>query len=320
MDAVVNVTLPVFAIILAGGAAGRAGLLGPASSEALNAFVYWIAMPPLLFQAMAGSPVHEVLHLPFIGAFLGGVLAVWGIAAAVGRLTQRAPAGVATMQGMAAGFANTGYMGIPLFVAAFGQAGLAPATLATVVLSAAGIGIAVVGLELGAEARHGLGPALAHVGRALICNPLVMAPLLGLLWSVAGLPIPAPAATLFRLLGQAAGPCALFAIGLFLASRPFAGQWAEVAWICALKLLVQPAVTWVLATRVFALDPFWAASAVILAALPTGALVFVVAQNYRTYVDRASATILVSTIASVATMAALMAFYGERIAVEIGSF
>ena len=319
MDAVLNVALPVFAIILAGAAAGRARILGPASSEALNAFVYWIALPPLLFLAMAGSPVQQVLHLPFIGAFLGGALAVWGLAAAAGRLVQRAPPGVLTMQGMTAGFANTGYMGIPLFVAAFGEAGLPPATLATVVMSAVGIGIAVVGLELSAGERRGLGRAMRDVGRTLVRNPLVMAPLIGLLWSTAGLPVPRPAATLFQLLGQAAGPCALFAIGLFLAARPAAGRWAEVGWICVLKLLAQPAITWVLATRVFALDPFWAASAVILAALPTGALVFVVAQTYQTYVERASAAILVSTIASVATVAALMAFYEGCLAVETGS-
>ncbi len=84
MSAVVNVALPVFAIILAGWLAGKLRLLGQDSSEALNAFVYWFALPPLLFLAMARSAVSEILHWPFIGAFLGGILAVWVLGAVIG--------------------------------------------------------------------------------------------------------------------------------------------------------------------------------------------------------------------------------------------
>ena len=58
--------------ILAGVLAGKAGILGQSASEALNKFVYWVALPPLLFLAMARTPVAEILHWPFIGAFLGG--------------------------------------------------------------------------------------------------------------------------------------------------------------------------------------------------------------------------------------------------------
>src|SRR5690606_8782982 len=67
MSTVINVALPVFAIILAGYGSGKVGLLGQASSEALNKFVYWIALPPLLFLAMARAPVAETLNWPFIG-------------------------------------------------------------------------------------------------------------------------------------------------------------------------------------------------------------------------------------------------------------
>src|SRR5690606_27894378 len=66
MSAVINVALPVFAIILAGYGSGKLGLLGQASSEALNKFVYWIALPPLLFLAMARAPVAETLNWPFL--------------------------------------------------------------------------------------------------------------------------------------------------------------------------------------------------------------------------------------------------------------
>lgn len=309
MSAVVNVVLPVFAIILAGYLSGRTRLLGQASSEALNKFVYWIALPPLLFLAMAQSSLDRILHWPFIGAFLGSVLVIWAAAALIGRLVHRARPAVLTMQGMSASFSNTGYMGIPLFAAAFGEAGLPPATLATVIMSAVSIGIAVASLEL-TESSGGLRRAIRDVARALGTNPLVMSSVAGMAWSEAGLPLPLPLVNLCQLTGAAASPCALFAIGLFMASRPLAADLAEVGWISAMKLFAQPLVCWLLIATLFPMEPFWAASALILAALPTGALTFVVAQQYGVYVERTSAVILVSTVVSVVTLSALLAIYG----------
>lgn len=311
MSAVVNVAIPVFAIILTGYLAGRLRILGDAASEALNRFVYFFALPPVVFLGMARRPLVEILNWPFIGAFLGAMLAVYAMAWAIGFLLHRERPAVLSMQALNACFANTGYMGIPLFLAAFGEAGLAPAILATVIMSAVMVGLAVVILELVQSAGNGPGRALLDVGKALLRNPLVMATVAGMAWSVAGLPVPVPVDNLGSLLGASAGPCALFAIGLFLAGRPLAADLAEIGWIVALKLLWQPLLTWWLAFRVLPLDPYWAASAVILAGLPTGALTFVVAQQYRVYVERTSAAILASTVVSVVTLSALLATYAH---------
>lgn len=312
MSVVINVALPVFAIILAGFLAGRARILGDTASEALNAFVYWFALPPLLFMAMARTTVSQVLNWPFIGAYLGGVLAVWALAALVGAVVHRASPAVMVMQGMNASFPNTGYMGIPLFAAAFGAAALAPALLATVIMSAVAVGLAVILLELTSQRGHGLGKALGGVAMALVRNPLVVAPALGLGWSGAALTVPVPVANLFQLLGASASPCALFAIGLFMASRPLAADLAEVGWISVLKLLWQPFVTWGLAVWLFPMDAYWTASAILLAALPTGTLTFVVAQRYGVYVERTSGVILVSTVLSVVTLSILLAIFGPQ--------
>jgi malonate transporter and related proteins len=316
MDTVINVALPVFAVILIGVAAGRVGLLGRAQSEALNAFVYWIALPALLFLTMATTPLDAILNLPFIGAYLGGMAAVWLIAVAIGAVLHRRSGPELVMQGMNAGFSNTGYMGIPLFIAAFGrERGLPPSSLATVMMSAACVGIAVVALELTLRRGAGLGQALKDVGLAVVRSPIVTAPALGIVWSAAHLPVPQALATLLQLLGAAASPCALFAIGLFLAGqRRLHSGIVEVGWIAALKLGLQPLITWMLATLVFTMDPFWAAGAVLLAALPTGTLTFVVAQTYGVYVERTSAVILVSTVVSMVSLSLLLAFYAPRFA------
>ena len=313
MDVVVTVALPVFAIVVAGFVAGRTGVLGSAASETLNRFVYWIALPPLLFLAMARAPVEDVIHVNFVGAYLGGLLAVWAIGSGLGWAIYRDNAAVTTMQGMNASFSNTGYMGIPLFAAAFGQAGLAPASLATVIMSAVAVGIAVVSLEVSGS-RRWLVPAVLHALLALARNPLVVSPLAGLLVSLADLPVPLAVARLFELMGAAASPCALFAIGLFLAGQRLGGDLVEVGWISVLKLAWQPLITYFLTITLFPMDPFWQVSAVLLAALPTGALTFVVAQRYGVYVRRTSTAILVSTILSVPTLSLLLAVYAPRFA------
>ncbi|AWJ83714.1 transporter [Azospirillum sp. TSH58] len=315
MSVVINVALPVFAIILAGVLSGKAKLLGPASSEALNKFVYWMALPPVLFLGTAKRSVAEIFNGPFIGAFLGSMLAVYALGALLGWLIHRERTQIQCMQGLNACFSNTGYMGIPLFLAAFGPDRLAPAILATVIMSAIMVGIAVIWLEFANSQGGGIGKALRDVGRALVKNPLIISTALGLAWSVflSGMPVPRPIAIYCDLMGASAGPCALFAIGLFLATQSLKANLLEVGWISALKLVVQPALAWLLIQTLFPLDPFWAGSAIILAGLPTGALTFVVASQYRIYVERTSAAILMSTIASVVTLSFLLATYAPSL-------
>lgn len=316
MRAIVDVVLPVFGLILAGFVAGRFKILGQESSEALNRFVYWFALPPLLFLGMARAPVSDVANVPFLAAYLGGVAAAFALIAGVGRLLFPGRAAELALAGMVGTFSNTGYMGIPLFMTAYGPGGMLPVVISTVINSAIMVGGAVAWIELAEGKSERAVDVLADIGKALAGNPLVVAPLAGIAASAAGLVIPAPLATFGDLLAAAAGPCALFAIGLFLASRPLGSlvrgrKAVEVGWLIAVKLLVQPLATWALCA-VLGMDPFWTAATVILAALPTGALAFVVASKYAVYVERTSAVILASTVVSVATLSALMILFAGR--------
>ncbi|MEW5726729.1 MAG: AEC family transporter, partial [Pseudomonadota bacterium] len=150
---------------------------------------------------------------------------------------------------------------------------------------------------------------LAEVGKALARNPLILSSFAGLAWNALGLPLPRPLVNLCQLMGSAAGPCALFAIGVFLAGRPLRFSWGEIGWMVPLKLVAQPLLTWALIATLFPLDRFWTGAALLLAALPTGALTFVVATQYQVYVERTSQVILWSTIASVPVLSAILIAY-----------
>jgi malonate transporter len=309
MNTLLNVSLPVFAIILGGYLAARSGLLGQGSTAALNAFVYYFALPPLLFLSMARVPLGQIFHWSYLGAYVGGLLLTACLSLIVGLILFRRHAAELSLQGMTAVFSNTGYMGVPLFLTAFGEEGALPALILTVFNGAVVVGTVVILIEFALSRSGNPLRIFRDVGLALLKNPLVMSAVIGVLWSAAHLPIPKPLSNLCEILGAASGPCALFAMGLSLVTTAGGGSSRETGWLVFLKLVVQPVLTAWLAFSVFDLDLFWGISAVLLAALPTGALTFVVAQRYGLYVREATQATLVSTVLSVVTVSAVLAWF-----------
>lgn len=302
VEPILNIVLPVFAIVATGYFCGRRGLLGDDSSRALNSFVYWVALPALLFRAMATVDVARVFDPAFLTGFCAAILGIWAFSLALARLAFGRSMAEAALHGMNGVYGNSGYMGIPLAIAAYGQAAALPAIVATVVNTVLVVGLAILLIEVGANRGVGTGRVLARVSGALVRNPMLVAPALGLVWAASGWPLPAPLSAFTSILGAAAGPCALFAIGLFLVGKPLREGLGEVGVMTATKLLLQPALTALLVFAVLPTEPLWATVAVLMAAMPTGAGSFVLAQNYGIYVQRTSSVILIGTVLSIATI------------------
>jgi predicted permease len=310
MGPILNVVFPIFAIMAAGYAAGRFGILGKESSEALNRFVYFVALPALFFVSMARVSLGEVFNLPFLGAYGGGAAATFVIAVTVAKLAFPNRLGALGLAGLSAIFSNTGYMGIPLLMLAFGEAGMLPAIITTILNGAVIMAFGIVLLELDVHQGKSGVVVLRNVLRGVVRSPLVLSAAAGLAVSGLGIPLPPALGTFCDLLGASAGPCALFAIGLFMVGKSPTAGITEVSWLVFLKLLVQPAITWVLAYHVFTIEPIWAAGALVQSALPTGALVFVLAQQYGIYLQRSTAVIMASTVVSLFTLSALFVYLG----------
>jgi len=306
MNALINVAIPVFGIVLTGYLAGKLRILGDASATAVNAFVYYFALPALLFLFTAQASLDEIVNIPFIAVFLFGTLTTIAVAALGAHLLFRLDAKSTVVHAMTAGFSNTAYMGIPIFLTAFGRAGTLPAIIATIAANTLVIGAGIAALELLGKGAVQRQSRITRTLRSLAANPLLISPLLGLCVAAAGFAIPTPVANYLDLLGGAAGPSALFALGLALSAQALRIAWGEVAWLTLLKLVVQPLVTLALILYVFPLPEAWFEGALILSALPTGALIFVVAQQYNAYVQTSSAAIVVSTAVSVATVSLIL--------------
>jgi malonate transporter and related proteins len=307
MGPIVDVVLPVFAIILVGYLAGRRGVLGEASSEALNAFVYYVALPVLLFYSMARVNPETIFNLPFLAVYVGGGLIAFILAMVLSRWLFGQRWGEASLFAMGSVFGNTGYMGIPLALTAFGEPGAVLAVVATVFYGLIWMPIVLVLVESDQSQGGQFLHQFKTISRSMMVNPLLLAPVAGIIWSLSGYDLPVPVDTFCSILSAAAGPCALFALGLFLVGKPVSEGIGEFSTMVMLKLLIHPLIVGWLAFGVVDLAPLPAALAVLMAALPTGANCFVVAQKYGIFVQRSSSAILFSTLLAGLTVSLLFA-------------
>ncbi|MCQ2044360.1 hypothetical protein SAMN05216194_10866 [Stutzerimonas kunmingensis] len=305
MSSVVNVVLPVFALILLGYLCRRSGRMGPTGASELNRFVVWLGLPALLFSVVATSTWDQLWQPGFIAAFAIGCLGVFAFTLAY-RMLQKQPLVDASLDALGASYANTGYVGIPLCMLVLGDEALQPAMVASIVVVCVLFAIALACVETGLHAGQGVLRTLGKVSSALARNPLVIAPLLGALWAASGLQLPVPLATLLKLLGAAAAPCALVSLGLFLAQPQPAARVQGVWPLVGLKLVVQPLITWYLAFQVFELPTLWAYSALLLSALPTGTGPYMLAEFYGREGSRVSRVVLLSTLGSLITLSLIL--------------
>ncbi len=306
MSAIVNAVLPLFALILLGYVSAQRRLLGAAAVESLNTFVVWMALPALLFQAMAQIELDE-LRQP--GYFLAFTLAMVLVFLLGGLLRGRGAASLTlrSIEAMAAAYANVGFMGIPLILILYGDAALPPTIIATLLTACALFATTIILIEFDRQSSPHLGQSLWRVGVALIRNPLVFSPLAGLALAFAGIRLPHAVLQFTTLLGNAASPCALVTIGLFLAQSRSTGEaGGPVLRVVTLKLLLHPALTALLVYGVFDMPRLWADTAVLLSALPVGTGPFMLAALYRQGAELSSRAILISTVLSLVTVSALV--------------
>ena len=306
MQAILNVAFPIFGVILA----GRWRILGGQSTTALNAFVSYFAWPVLFFGTLARTPVAAVLDPALMLGFGAAVIATFAVGMASTRLVSRGTrkGGLAAMslQGIAASWGNVGYMGVPLCLAAFGEAGLPPAMLAVIVTSIVSMVFGVMLIELEVAAGHGPLRTFLRAAFNVARNPLPMSIALGIVVSATGLPIPTPVEKWLDLLGAAAAPCALFAIGLFLSDKSIKRGLAEAGLATLIKLLLQPLLAALILPFFIDLGSVAGRVALLMASLPTAANAFVLAKQFDISVEQNTASVLLSTAFSVVTVSALL--------------
>ena len=303
-----EVVAPIFAIIAAGYVAARRGLVDAAGFRGLNIFAFALAAPALLFAS--GTAGHQGGGGAALAFFLGAGLLF--VAVAWGARRAGMPLAASGMLALDVSYGNTVMMGIPLIVATFGAAGLSILLTILALHSVVLLGAATIIAEIGQNRRAAPWKLLRITLAGIARNPVVMAVILAMLWSSLELSVPGPARRTLELLGAAAPPVALFCLGGSLHGFNAGAAWRQTSLTVALKLLALPLIVWSI-TSLMELSPLEVAVATLTAALPTGANAFLLARRYGTGTEASGASVLMSTLLSVATLSVLLAAFRQSV-------
>lgn len=306
---ILTVTLPFFALVLFGYVAAARRWVPTEAVPAFNGFLLFFAVPAMLFRFASNTPFAQLVNPRFALAWsLCGVLIVL-LVTYVARRLWAVRLRDAAFFGLTGAVGNLGFMGVPMMVALMGErAAAAPIlgiVLDTVVVGSVGLTLA----EASGATRSGWRADVRDGAVRILLNPFVIAMVIGAAFSGFGWTLPTPAASIVKLLADAAGPCALFAIGVSLVRPDAPLKSPELVVPIAAKLLLHPLLAW-LAMMAFGVDDFTMRVGILAAGLPSAGWIFIFATRYEADAGRVSATILLTTAIAFATFSGLVWLLG----------
>lgn len=299
MISILLTILPVFLLIATGYGAMRLKYVPDTLGDALNAYAIKIAVPVLLFRAMANLDFAAAFSPALLASFYGGAFTCFALGIAGARLVFRRTPGEAVAVGFAATFSNSVLLGLAILDQSFGAVTQTPA-FGIIAFHAPSIYIVgMVTMELMRRDGRPLGETLKTAGRSILANPLMIGILIGVAVNFSGLGLPGPLDTATSMIAASAIPAALVGIGASMTRYRLGSGLAEAGMVAALSLIVHPAIVIALGLFVFALTSDQLHAAVTLAAMPPGVNVYVFAAMYKRSVETAASAFLLATMLAV---------------------
>lgn len=305
MFTVLVTTLPVFGLIFCGAAGQRYKLLPKDAVAGLNAFVFYFALPCMLFRVVATAKPAELLDWRFAGAYIVGGIVLFQLGRWSSRCLWSRSRAESYAQGTAVAHGNIGYLGLALVAELLGPKALPVVAIAILCDVFTVMGGAIILYERDRVRQSGgavyVQKIIWQVLKGLLKSPIVMSLLVGLLWLATGFTLPQVLDNFTRLLAAAAGTCALFAIGASLDQDGM--NLDRKAWsMIGLKLIVHPVILAMLMFWVFQVDPFKAGIGILCASLPGASNTFIVANRYGVRSELLSTPIVLGTFVAVVTV------------------
>ena len=300
-------TLPFFAVIGLGFAAGRTQFFSQDATAYLTKFVFYFALSAMLFGFAASLDLGSVFSWGFVAAYLLGSGVVWALVLITARL-RGAALQEAVFEAQTGVIGNVGFLGIPMLSLLMGKAAVGPVLLVLAIDLIVFSSVLTIFITAARGGQLSL-RIFRQLSVGVLKNPMIVSMVLGLGWGATGWAMPQPAAEFLTLLGAAATPCALFAIGASLAGRR-AERVGVAIWLSFAKLVLHPAAVAVAAFWIFTVERYAAGVMIAAASLPVAGNVFILAQHYGVAPQRVSAAILISTLISVVSVTAVIAWVG----------
>jgi len=296
MNILLNAIIPVFGIMLLGTAASVTGVLGESAEKSLSKFVYFFALPSVLFISTAQTPLSNFFNGPFVIAYSLGTIITFSVF--LWLFFKYGQKREAVIRALAVASPNTAFMGIPVIMVLFGNKGMLAVVISTIILSFI-VCVSVIMLEFIVEPKNL--SIIKLMKKIIIKNPIIFSIIIGFVLSALKIKPRTPISELFSLLGSTCGPCAMFAIGMTLVLKIPKRIIPKIIIVNVAKLMLMPAIVFVLLLLLGA-SPLMTATGLILSAMPVAATTFIIAQQYEISVQESSDMVLSSTIASIITL------------------
>tara|TARA_B100000674_G_scaffold258486_1_gene213195 strand:- start:97 stop:1029 length:933 start_codon:yes stop_codon:yes gene_type:complete len=292
-------TIPFFALIGLGYSAAITRFFSAEATVYLTKFVFYFALSAMLFRFSSDLSLSELYDPEFIYAYLSASLIIYFLATSVAIFRKKDPS-EAAVEAQCSVIGNVGFLGIPMLAILLG-----PESVGFIMIILA-IDLIVFGslivLIIVASKDKKLDLFLFYrVLLGLMKNPMIVSIICGLLWSASGWSIPGPINDFIVMLGSAATPGALFAIGASLAQKS-TERFEVAAWLSFCKLVLHPFAVCIAVFYIFKVELYPATVMIAAASLPVAGNIFMVAQHYNVAPKRASAAIFLSTVLSIFTV------------------
>ena len=310
---ILTIIVPIFFVLLLGYAAGRAKEFDSDQVAGINELVLDFALPASLFVGTVRTPRDQLLQQgPLVLALLIGIVGLYVIVLLLGRQLFRHPMGVAALQAITVCFSAGPYFGPAVLTPVYGASSAVAISMIAIILNIVIVPMTLVLIEISRETESSAAKSIASlVGPALVNavkTPFVWAPLLAVALVFVGVSVPPLVDSALSLIGQATGGVALFVAGLMIAAHKVIFN-LEVGVNTVLKMLVQPAVFFLLALA-FGVKPPFLYEGLLLTALPSGPMGILLATRNKMYESDASSALAVTSVAMLITLPIILYLIG----------
>ncbi len=316
MHEVIQIVTPVFGLSLIGYLAARTGMFPETAASGLARFVFDYAMPLMLIRTFAAAQLPQQLPWDLLGSYYLPTFALYAMGMLIGAVVFKQDPDRRIITGFGCAFGNNVLLGLPLVMLTFGEEGALPFFI---ILSVHGLSLFTLTTLLLEYGRHGGGSGVTvalNTIKGLLKNPILAGLAVGLTLNRTGMHLPQPIDQIALYMQNAVAACALFSLGAALSRYHIAGQLRQSLFILSMKNLLMPALVWILATRVFGLEPLWAMVATLMAAQPSGVNTYLFAERYRAACALATTTVFLSTTFSVVSISVILYLYLHQFVVS----
>jgi len=306
--AVFETIFPILVIVLFGFFTANRKRLNQNECDAISKFVFSYVIPVMLFVGTVNSDIPDNMAWEFLFSYYAALLFIYFIAILCAKFVFQFTASEQSVFSMGASYSNSTIVGIPICLYTLGEASLLPLFI---IVSVHNLILFTVGMIVAEHSEFTLSSffkSLLNVIKLLLTSPITVSLILGGIINMFDIDIYHPLKEALTLMSHAAVPSALFVLGTSLNKYKIRGHIAPALVIVFLKLFLFPLFVWLLAFKLYSIDPLWASTVLLTSAMPVGVSAYIFSQQYQVGEAPIAASIIISTIGSIFTLSILIPY------------